>query len=593
MASFLHQQGNRLLEFHEEDIDICAAAGQQDGVRYNNLGGHGPGHLDEPHMLRFEDVAVTAQGHPVDVVLRTTSAYHPQQPELNGRMGGHGATVNVRNPGRPTQPPGTECEKRRRFFGVRGLKHFPLTMEEKRKLFAEDLGIRFWPSFSVPVEVPLRDDDWPKSTVAVGTSVSLEILLVKPKVRYNNLGGHGPGHLDEPHMLRFEDVAVTAQGHPVDVVLRTTSAYHPQQPELNGRMGGHGATVNVAVGTSVSLEILLVKPKASHDLEPVDVEALLVSVYDVEEPFQSLATDGELGIGGFQALLWPNGTSELAVDLPKEHGVWATPAGVAPTFFFHRPSAIEMQLHARAATGSALGSLVAGRTFFITLRSPDLKAPPPRTPHSPHSPRRQTVALARRTLTPSPGRQSNAVYDLEAFWPSNFGTKMMLSHRNVMYNNLGGHGPVFSDPPVIRYRGACFHHGRPVDVVLHADSSYHPAASGLNALLGHHYSASVNVALNGTVHLTLELRSQQKPLPLPRLYVSVADSEEKPKLSGAHEVAAPGFEAAQLPSGTWSSAAQLGEDWSAPVSATPAIFTFWNTATVRLTLRAVVKPGGS
>ena len=51
---------------------------------------------------------------------------------------------------------------------VRGLKHFPLSMEEKRKLFAEDLGIRFWPSFSVPVEVPLRDDDWPKSTVTNG-----------------------------------------------------------------------------------------------------------------------------------------------------------------------------------------------------------------------------------------------------------------------------------------------------------------------------------------------------------------------------------------------------------------------------------------
>eukprot|EP00435_Cladocopium_sp_Y103_P050433 s362_g15.t1 len=253
--------------------------------------------------------------------------------------------------------------------------------------------------------------------------------------------------------------------------------------------------------------------------------------------------------------------------------------------------------------GNAMGSLLAGRSFFITLQSPDLEAPEP-LPQSdpaplaplaslPPSPR--MVALARRAQsTPSPGMSESNGLDLEAFFPSSFGTKMMLSSHNVMYNNLGGHGPVHSDPPVMRYHAACFQQGKPVDVVFHADPSYHPSASGLNALLGHHYSASINVAINSTLELLVELRSaQDRPLSLRRLYLSVSDTEdEESSVSSPGTVMAEDFEAVKLPSSnTWSTPSVLGEEWSSAGGASPVIFAFWNVQKVHLTLRARPKPG--
>ena len=172
------------------------------------------------------------------------------------------------------------------------------------------------------------------------------------ELRFNNLGGHGPGHLDEPALMRFEHVAATKEGGQVDVALRAVSSYTPRQAQLNGRMGGHRASVNVAVGTTVDLELSLLQPE--KQLKPLEATTL-VTVYDVEKPFKSLAADGELLIGGFQAIIWPNGTSVLAVDIPHDHGVWAVPQGPAPTFFFHRTSVISFKLAAKQAGGAARG----------------------------------------------------------------------------------------------------------------------------------------------------------------------------------------------------------------------------------------------
>lgn len=41
----------------------------------------------------------------------------------------------------------------------------------------------------------------------------------------------------------------------------------------------------------------------------------------------------------------------LAVDIPHDHGVWAVPAGPAPTFFFHRTTVVSFKLAAKQAGG--------------------------------------------------------------------------------------------------------------------------------------------------------------------------------------------------------------------------------------------------
>ena len=43
------------------------------------------------------------------------------------------------------------------------------------------------------------------------------MLYTHPQMLYNNLGGFGPGHLDEPPLLRFEKTCVV-HGRSVDAV---------------------------------------------------------------------------------------------------------------------------------------------------------------------------------------------------------------------------------------------------------------------------------------------------------------------------------------------------------------------------------------
>lgn len=81
--------------------------------------------------------------------------------------------------------------------------------------------------------------------------------------------------------MRFENVATTRQGGQVDVALRAVGGYTPRQAQLNGRMGGHRASVNVAVGTAVDLELSLLEPM-EEQLKPLEATTL-VTVYDVED----------------------------------------------------------------------------------------------------------------------------------------------------------------------------------------------------------------------------------------------------------------------------------------------------------------------
>ena len=135
--------------------------------------------------------------------------------------------------------------------------------------------------------------------------------LTKQLVNWNSdsLRFHPAFFIRFPQIFRFfsdpELFLVSQIGRNAQVI-RALSSYHPQRVELNGRMGGHRASVNVKVGSSVSLEISLLKPEdplltvavgwatdvfvklveqlqESQHLEPLEVSGLLVTVYDVED----------------------------------------------------------------------------------------------------------------------------------------------------------------------------------------------------------------------------------------------------------------------------------------------------------------------
>lgn len=54
------------------------------------------------------------------------------------------------------------------------------------------------------------------SLAAQGTDFGYGLDLDKSKILFNNLGGFGPGHLDEPSLLRFEKTCAV-NGQLVDV----------------------------------------------------------------------------------------------------------------------------------------------------------------------------------------------------------------------------------------------------------------------------------------------------------------------------------------------------------------------------------------
>ncbi|CAE7605159.1 unnamed protein product [Symbiodinium natans] len=419
------------------------------------------------------------------------------------------------------------------------------------------------------------------------------LLLTAQNVVYNNLGGAGP-HTDEPPVLRF-DHAGYFNGRPLDVVLRARGPYHPKKPEFNGQLGNDfGAAVNVALGTSLDLEISLEQHLQGEQKASIQVPQLFLSVCDAEEPDAHLTASGEVAASHIQGAFLPNGT---VLHGPTGEIAYSMPPGPAPIFEFRNASSIQVTLRAAAEPGSAVGGAWAGRTFLLALRSPSILQEQ-KLGVQQELPGRIPAGAPR---SPTPGTPADWE-DVKVFLPSPLGTKLVLNQYNVAFNNLGGKGPGHSDePPVIRFSNIGAHQGRGLDLVVRALGSYEPSLVGLNAQLGHRGVAAVNVKLETSVKLQLEIVASEaaspEPISLKRLYLSVCDTEDPiESLSADGEVQTSGFQAVKLASGHWASASSLDlareTAWAASHGPAP-VFAFWNTGTLVLTLRALRSGGGA
>ncbi|CAL1162364.1 unnamed protein product, partial [Cladocopium goreaui] len=187
----------------------------------------------------------------------------------------------------------------------------------------------------------------------------------------NNLGGFGP-EKNAPQQLHYRAVA-HLHGHAVDVVLEAGQGYHPKKALLNGLASHHyAASVNVATNTEAQIELRFLM--ASHQVQenqplPVKFSKLFLSIFDSEEPVRSLQK-GEVVLHDVKAAFWPNGTRwNVPID---PQAAYVVPGGVAPVMLFEDVTSVSVTLTPKDYPGNSVGGFWAGRTFFITLHSPDL-----------------------------------------------------------------------------------------------------------------------------------------------------------------------------------------------------------------------------
>eukprot|EP00931_Biecheleriopsis_adriatica_P084679 TRINITY_DN5863_c0_g1_i2.p1 TRINITY_DN5863_c0_g1~~TRINITY_DN5863_c0_g1_i2.p1 ORF type:complete len:2928 (-),score=472.60 TRINITY_DN5863_c0_g1_i2:117-8855(-) len=478
-------------------------------------------------------------------------------------------------------------------------------------------------------------------SAAVGTWGSIlgtEMLMSRDTLLYNNLGGLGPGK-HEPPELRYGGVCL-ADGMPVDLVIRVDgdSSYKAELPDLNGMAGPHAtaASVNLALGSSVDLQLRFVRSSESGSrrlaANAVFLEHLYLSIYDVEEPARAISTAQAVTVWGFKAVMWPNGERLPASSLTDGRSGWSAPAGPAAVFIFRKANTIHVSLKAVAGEGNTLGSY-AGRTFFLSFHSPDVSrvriatlsrvasSSSISTSRGPRAP--ETTSLQSQSeLTAMHASAVAAVSAAVGTWGSMLGTALLLKTSNIVYNNLGGHGPEQFAPPELRYGGVCLVDDTSADLVISVESnSYRPELPELNGMDGHHASASVNLALGSAVDLKLrivvtepkkrELRqrdararpeTEKGSMPsepsasIEHLYLSIFDVEDpSPAISAAGAVAVSGFTSVLWPNGTKMSAASLSNSvagWSAPAG--PAVvFAFHDVESIFVSLKAVASEGNT
>eukprot|EP00435_Cladocopium_sp_Y103_P035879 s629_g9.t1 len=82
---------------------------------------------------------------------------------------------------------------------------------------------------------------------------------------------------------------------------------------------------------------------------------------------------GEVVLHGVKAAFWPNGTRwNVPID---PQAAYVVPGGVAPVLLFEDVTSVSITLTPKDYPGNSVGGFWAGRTFFITLHSPDLVHP--------------------------------------------------------------------------------------------------------------------------------------------------------------------------------------------------------------------------
>ncbi|CAK9062437.1 Uncharacterized protein SCF082_LOCUS32524 [Durusdinium trenchii] len=594
---------------------------------YNNLGGFGPGHLDDPLELRFAETCElrTKEGRNdkvqrVDVVFRLADrggqrpVYLPGDVRANGPEEDRafisvepGSSVDVavdfikafmtEDPGETRRPinlnaficieaPHGEVSLQDfeavlfanntllaagEAFGPFAAHEAPcfhvhtssvrLTLEGKER-FAEGppddkkSGFRiaiFSPEVQAYNEVARRQHKGQvKVRPLVTPSFGNQMILAKKNVICNNLGGYGP-EKEKLAQLHYRGVA-KLHGRPVDVVLEARPGYRPKKANLNG-LSHNAASVNLAMGSAAELELRFLR--ASHQVQeseaqPVIFSKLFLRIFDSEEPIPTIRA-GEVILHGAKAAYWPNGTAQL---LPK---VWTVPEGPAPMIQFDASATLMLTLKARTAAGNSVGSFWAGRTFFITMHSPD--------------------------LIMEEGRHHVAGGSLNPQGDAALGV-LLTNPSNVLYNNLGRKGPGHLDePPIIRLDGVATWHQERLDMVVMVRPGSHYEPSGMNGVLDSG-ELELHVAFGSILDLEIFFcTSQESQVALEHLYLEVSDIQDPPSLAANGEVRLTDFEALRYANKSWIGSSTLRKDWPVPSGPAP-ILLFRNRTKLHVTLEA-------
>jgi len=290
-------------------------------------------------------------------------------------------------------------------------------------------------------------------------------------VTENNLGGQGPNKSDKRE-IRYSSVYRGHDGDADLVVITENSDYRPNKAENNGLLGQFGQ-VNIMTNTEAKLKFQLVKAGTDTPIDVAKDETILFSVYDLDTGFDTI--NGKKVPNGNEYVKFTSGVAShsvtdnttVAVSGNNEDGtLYAqnTRLGNAAD----NPTD-PLQMTDLAEDSKISVSLVGTSTWEFTFGSKGVHRPSWMKPKNYRTTGRNILFAGRS--------EGDCACVGIADW---------TLHNNLKYNNLGGLGPVTSDPAELRYEKV-FTTGyelQPVDLVIKVanGSQYIVANTALNGL---------------------------------------------------------------------------------------------------------------
>lgn len=334
-------------------------------------------------------------------------------------------------------------------------------------------------------------------------------------VTQNNLGGLGPNMEDQPE-IRYSGVGHSIDGHPIDMVV-TAKNYNSLNTSINGLWHGqHGAggsfgQINIRGNTETLVKFQLVKAGSDTPFDITETEKIVFSMYD----FDKSNPDGKYGaMYEFAEFVTPvashsvaanttvlvsggeDGEGPLSVKSTRQGNVEDNPTDPLSMSQLQLNSKVSVTYVGKGAWEVLMGAPganpKAGRNLLFAGRSEGDCA---------------CVGLSDWTL-----------------------------HENLQYNNLGGKGPVTSDPEELRY-SKVFTTGyerQPIDLVIKVAegstySPYNTARNGLNPEPSDHPQMgqiNINSGSETTFDLMFVASGTDDPVDLSNVLFSVYDFDE-------------------------------------------------------------------
>jgi len=328
-------------------------------------------------------------------------------------------------------------------------------------------------------------------------------------VTQNNLGGFGPNLADHEE-IRYSGV-LSDHGQRADLVVTADGPYRVHNPTQNGLLGKFGQ-INIVDDTEVTLKFSLVLAGTDIPFNITATEKLVVSVYDLDS---NNGVDHEY-VQFLTGVASHSVTANTTVEVSGNDGDGSLYAqsGRAGDFADNPTDPLAMT---QLQIDSKISVTYVGKSSWELVWG-HKGAKPTKKEHG------RNILFA--------GRSEGDCACI--------GISEWTIHDNLQHNNLGGKGPVTTDPPELRYSNVlkAGWDQRSIDLVIKVAEGhqYEPANTTLNGLwpggiVSHQQMGQINVhcGTETTFDFMFVDSGTDTPYTLPNVLFSVYDLDQSKK----------------------------------------------------------------